>query len=143
MQAEALLPGRFLFQRPFQRCFLLHPSHPLFFLELGPSLQGTQACSRDGKKTLPVSCWWFLLVEIGKSNTAIPVQDLLLHWAWCGRRNQLTLLLLSSALLHTVLTPSSPPCALPAPTFLILCIIKWPRVLWDPLILFAILCWGN
>lgn len=31
VQAEALLPGRFLFQRPSQRCFLLHPSHPLFF----------------------------------------------------------------------------------------------------------------
>lgn len=33
---------------------------------------GHLAYRGDGKKTLPISCWWFLLGEIGKANTAVP-----------------------------------------------------------------------
>lgn len=40
-------------------------------------------------------------------------------------------------------TPPPLPHPRPAPTFLILTIIKRPRVLWDPLILFALLYWRN
>lgn len=76
--------------------------------------------------------------------------DLLLQgWAWYGRSNWQTSLLPSSAL-HTILTlppllllPHPPLHLLSALTFLILSIIKKPKVLWDSLVTFAILYWEN
>lgn len=77
----------FFSKRPFQRSsppltsphsqHLVSVPHFPHSWSLGQALS-TQACRGDGKKTLPISCFWFLLREIGKSSTAMP-------WTCCYR----------------------------------------------------------
>ena len=95
------------------------PSPPAFSWSLDQAL-GTPAYSGDRKKTLPVSCWWFLR-ETGKSNTAIPTQGLLLGAGFGVEKEPADFTLCPApppSALHTVLTlqalvfhrvPSLPP----------------------------------
>ena len=112
----SLLLGRFLLQRPFQRCCLSPLPHAL--LPLSWSLDqasGHLGMQRGWKENIANSCWWFLLGENGKSNTAIPrtgIYGLGLVWkkepaVFCPSPCPDSQLSCSSATPHP--TPS-PPC---------------------------------
>lgn len=142
-QGRSCVPGRFLLQRPFQRCFLLHldPTIPFSWgLDQAPGHQEYIA-----NFLLVVSPWEDWKIQHSHSHpgpaAAAAAAAAGLGLVWEKKPADFTSLPPSSPVLCS--DPHSSPHPFPAPTFLIFSIIKWPRVLWDPLILFAVLYWGN